>query len=227
MKISPNRSALPWGTLGWIVNLDGVDTGITCWHVINDAPVGWNIVAVDLNRTAGIVAEKEIDYIFDFCKIQMTDQAIDTRLMAPCQDGLQRPAPTKLATDIEITTDHTYSKVGARQPVCLTGRFVSFGSATVRYDDGLRSFNDQLYFTPMGGPGDSGSVIVSDSTNHSVGLLFAGDGTATLANPLYAKGWTYRGTRVSDFGYELPVLTSPTLKPQLISSEQEALLRRR
>jgi hypothetical protein len=53
----------------------------------------------------------------------------------------------------------------------------------VGYGDSTVEFTDQLLFSRMSDPGDSGSLVVSE-TGQGVGLLFAGSDKATLANPL-------------------------------------------
>ncbi|MBE3576425.1 MAG: hypothetical protein IMX00_01810 [Limnochordales bacterium] len=53
----------------------------------------------------------------------------------------------------------------------------------VGYGDSSVEFADQLLFTRMSDPGDSGSLVMSE-TGQGIGLLFAGSDKATLANPL-------------------------------------------
>ncbi|XHX79163.1 MAG: hypothetical protein RBJ76_04300 [Stenomitos frigidus ULC029] len=58
----------------------------------------------------------------------------------------------------------------------------------VRFGGQIATFDDQLAITGMNGPfssgGDSGSLIVDAVTRHPVGLLFAGGGNTTFANPI-------------------------------------------
>lgn len=60
---------------------------------------------------------------------------------------------------------------------------------TVAYDTGHFLFEDQIIIVGLNGKpfsagGDSGSLIMERGTNHSVGLLFAGSPTHTIANHL-------------------------------------------
>ena len=61
-------------------------------------------------------------------------------------------------------------------------------NATVRvgYSSGTARFVGQIIITPGGfsDGGDSGSLIVTQSGNNPVGLLFAGSSTVTIANPI-------------------------------------------
>ena len=88
------------------------------------------------------------------------------------------------------------------QPVAKHGRTTGFTWGTVVdisfdgfVDYGTPSnpqrawFEDQIGIegapgTPFSAGGDSGSLIVDRPGSHPVGLLFAGDGTQTLANPI-------------------------------------------
>ena len=58
----------------------------------------------------------------------------------------------------------------------------------VRYDDGVAYFENQIVIAGDAGPfserGDSGSLILDSPGAHPVGLLFAGDDSQTLANPI-------------------------------------------
>ncbi len=60
----------------------------------------------------------------------------------------------------------------------------------VNYRTGIARFEDQIVITGQGfsGPGDSGSLIVSKGVllgdRRPVGLLFAGSGNSTIANPI-------------------------------------------
>jgi len=61
-------------------------------------------------------------------------------------------------------------------------------SVKVKYSKGIGKFADQILITPGGfsAGGDSGSLILEDvdSNPRSVGLLFAGSSTSTIANPI-------------------------------------------
>lgn len=65
---------------------------------------------------------------------------------------------------------------------------VDFGDATnprvARFMNQIGIISDSNYFDAFGGPGDSGSLIVSRDGRNPVGLLFAGGGPFTFANPI-------------------------------------------
>ena len=72
-----------------------------------------------------------------------------------------------------------------------TGHTTGFISAvgidiSVNYNGNRAWFENQIEIGTAGfsDGGDSGSLIVTDPNNETVGLLFAGDGTRTLANPI-------------------------------------------
>ncbi|MDE0422693.1 MAG: hypothetical protein OXK76_17645 [Gammaproteobacteria bacterium] len=58
----------------------------------------------------------------------------------------------------------------------------------VHYDSGVAYFEDQIVVAgnsgPFSGRGDSGSLILNSPDAHPVGLLFAGDDSQTIANPI-------------------------------------------
>lgn len=62
----------------------------------------------------------------------------------------------------------------------------------VRYTSAMATFTGQIVMqssssVPFSGPGDSGSLIVTDDANiNPIGLLFAGSSTVTVANPIGA-----------------------------------------
>jgi hypothetical protein len=70
------------------------------------------------------------------------------------------------------TTGKTHGKV-----IALHGSF------TISYDFGPARFNDCIVLSGMSTGGDSGSLIFDDNMN-AIGLLFAGSGKVTLANPI-------------------------------------------
>ncbi|MCY4496563.1 MAG: hypothetical protein OXC14_04695 [Rhodospirillaceae bacterium] len=58
----------------------------------------------------------------------------------------------------------------------------------VHYDGRVAYFEDQIVVAgdagPFSEPGDSGSLVLETSGPHPVGLLFAGDDSHTIANPI-------------------------------------------
>jgi hypothetical protein len=71
----------------------------------------------------------------------------------------------------------------------MKGRVVGIGGTShISYDQGTARFVDQLIFKgdtgDMSQPGDSGSLILTESDNRPYALLFAGGGGTTIANPI-------------------------------------------
>ena len=58
----------------------------------------------------------------------------------------------------------------------------------VQYDGTVAYFEDQIVLAadagPFSEPGDSGSLVLDTTGPHPVGLLFAGDDSQTIANPI-------------------------------------------
>ena len=58
----------------------------------------------------------------------------------------------------------------------------------VHYDGNVAYFEDQIVVVgdagPFSEPGDSGSLVLDTAGPHPVGLLFAGDDSQTIANPI-------------------------------------------
>ncbi|MBL8848050.1 MAG: hypothetical protein JNG89_00110 [Planctomycetaceae bacterium] len=98
---------------------------------------------------------------------------------------LERPLPGIPVKKYGRTTIYTEGVIGAVNVTTLVG----YGLA----DTGLFIHQIELYnprgFQPLGAPGDSGSLLVTDlpgdkRDRQPVGLLFAGGGGSTLANPI-------------------------------------------
>jgi hypothetical protein len=69
----------------------------------------------------------------------------------------------------------------------LTNGTVTIIDATVSVNygsDRSATFDHQIVSSPMSQGGDSGSLLVTSTTKHAVGLLFAGSNQATLFNPV-------------------------------------------
>lgn len=100
-------------------------------------------------------------------------------------DGYGTPSSTPVAAFVSLevkkygrTTGQTTGKVDAIN-----------ASVNVGYDTGVALFTGQVIIKPTGGGsfsagGDSGSLIVTASGNNPVALLFAGNNTITVGNPI-------------------------------------------
>jgi hypothetical protein len=79
----------------------------------------------------------------------------------------------------------------ARTTCITTGKItaISVNMQKVFFGNGIATFGNQIVISPAGfaGPGDSGSLIVTkESCPRAVGLLFAGNKSFVLANPISA-----------------------------------------
>ena len=86
----------------------------------------------------------------------------------------------------ELTFRMKVKKYGRTTGLTTNGRVTGINATVdVSYATGVARFVDQIVISGRGfsAPGDSGSLIVSNSLN-PVGLLFAGSGTTTIANPI-------------------------------------------
>ncbi len=116
---------------------------------------------------------------------------------------------------------------GARPPHKGTGCLEGLGNTNVRWVDGtVRLFRNQLRFSKMTDPGDSGSVIYSTDTAQPLifGLGFAGSDRHSWANPIYQYNWTYKGTRVLDGGMEVPAFDLPKVEELIAKSEMKSIV---
>jgi hypothetical protein len=97
-------------------------------------------------------------------------------------DGYGTPSSTPTAASLTLAVQKYGEATG------LTTGTVTAVNATikVKYSRGIAIFRDQIGIGPSGfsGAGDSGSLVVTQSGNNPVGLLFAGSSTTTFANPI-------------------------------------------
>lgn len=95
-------------------------------------------------------------------------------------------AYTPTATPMNAFLNQAVKKVG--RTTGLTQGIVTAINVTVvvRYSKSSAGFVNQVFITPGGfsAAGDSGSLIVDESSNNPVGLLFAGGTTGTFANDI-------------------------------------------
>jgi len=201
------------GTVGWSFVLNRVVVALSNWHVFcpngNDTPLGWNLfLNNNLEATlSAFQALSKVGNIWDYALGQYINASDALAEMRPCDDGSQEPYPMALSKGVVVGDGATYHKVGAREPICRTGTLNGVGSISVDYksEGGVRVFDNQLIFSKMSDPGDSGSVIVRESDNTVTGLIFAGNDGETDANPIFQAGWSYMGTlRLSPNGPDLP-----------------------
>lgn len=108
-------------------------------------------------------------------------KAVNPALVEPnIQDGPINPvvAPARIGQSVHKHGRSTRHTTGVIRAVSV--------DMSVNYDGRRAWFENQIEIDTAGFSrgGDSGSLIVNGTTNEAVGLLFAGDGTGTLANPI-------------------------------------------
>lgn len=101
----------------------------------------------------------------------------------PKRSIISAPLPGLSVKKCGRTTQFTRGRVSAIR-----------ATVRVRYGSRIACFRDQVLISPGGfsAGGDSGSLIVSDTYNRPVGLLFAGSSRVTVANRIY---WVLRMLR--------------------------------
>lgn len=220
-----------WGTLGWFIYLDDQLVCVSNHHVLcaagDQSRIGTPVYSGSLGQATKLGYLYEFDPIesasprlFDFALAAVDSPSLVSSMFAACDNGDVHPYPKRLGFTENITGSGTYTKVGARSPVCAEGRFRGLTSTYVTYANGKKYFFvEQLLLDPISRPGDSGSIVVHSQTNSVIGLIFAGnEGVSSLANPLYRKGWTYVGTRAVD-NFELPMFASAKTRAKLFAAD--------
>jgi len=198
------------GTYGWGFYLDGIPTALSNWHVFcadgNSTPLGISCFLDDIEAAvlSSFESMKISGNLWDLAIARFRDSGQLEALMRDCQQPPRKPYPMKMEWNPSLGQE--YYKVGRTAPTCRIGKLRGIGSSSVRYNDGvIRSFRDQLIFTKMTDAGDSGAIIVNSHSNEIAGLNFAGGNDRTIANPLFLKGWKYRGTLALEDGFEVPM----------------------
>ena len=128
-------------------------------------------------------------------------------LVTTDQVGTATPAGgygTPSATTLPATLGLTVQKYG--RTTGLTTGTVTGVNATVmiRYDKGQTRFVKQVIIQGSGSSfsagGDSGSLIVTQSGNNPVALLFAGSSSSTIGNPIDLVLGAFGGVTIDDGG---------------------------
>lgn len=202
------------GTGGWTFYLDDVLVCLSCWHVFcarGNATVIGQPVELNFQRVAHVrfffPIYPNTRNLWDLALAAYDDTTVPIAQMRSCDDGFVVPYPRKFSED--INPGGSYKKVGNRLPTCRSGSLTGVYDVLVDYPGiGSLYFQQQLVFTKMSDPGDSGSVALDNRDNSVAGLIFAGSPSDTLANPIFRLGWTFAGTRVVN-NVELPAFVRP------------------
>jgi hypothetical protein len=201
---------VPYGTAGWHVYFPKKDIWgcLSNHHVLvdpNNPHANLDVyLGLDCRHRAQLHAFV-LNATWDYALARYHKPADANPHFRPCADGSRYPAPHRLAGTITIGA--MYYKVGARPPVCRTGRLRGISNRQVGpYPDGTyRYFRGQLVFEKMTDLGDSGCLMVREHDNAATGLHFSSNHTESLANPLLTIGWKYLGLIKLDGGQEIPM----------------------
>lgn len=104
---------------------------------------------------------------------------------APTSNTVANPAINLIVQKYGRTTEHTQGYVDAVNVTVNVG----YDGGTARFENqiiiiGRRQRGKKYVDTSFSDSGDSGSLIVSDPDKNPVGLLFAGNSSVTIANPI-------------------------------------------
>jgi hypothetical protein len=121
------------------------------------------------------LASNQIDAAIALCPLEMLDNSTPA-------GSYGVPSSTTVTASVGLAVQKHGRTTG------LTAGQVYAVNATVNvgYDSGTARFINQIIITPgtFSAGGDSGSLIVTQSGNNPVGLLFAGSSSVTIANPI-------------------------------------------
>lgn len=185
------------GTIGCSVSKNGQVFALSNNHVYangNKAPLGAAVLqpgtldgGVDADQFGTLAEYKPIVFggkganTMDAAIALMNSGALDTSTPT---DGYGIPSATTLAA----VPGMAVAKYG-RTTGPTTGSVTTINvSVKIQYSNGIAKFVGQIVITPgsFSASGDSGSLIVKQGTLESVGLLFAGSSSTTIANPIGA-----------------------------------------
>jgi len=209
--VSTGHPEITAGTIGCrVVDADGQVYALSNNHVYaneNQADIGNNVLQPGPNPDGGVYPDDSIGTLAAFVRIVFSTSAsntIDAAIAAITLgdfdgdskfelgvgnatplDGYGVPSSQIKPLD-ELTFRMKVKKYGRTTGQTTNGRVIGInGVFDIIYDTGTARFINQIVISGRGfsAPGDSGSLIVSDSEN-PVGLLFAGSSTTTIANPI-------------------------------------------
>jgi hypothetical protein len=144
-------------------------------HEIETALIGrlWSYVPIAISRKASNTVDAALALV----------SADDVATATP-SDGYGTPSITTVAATLE-TLVQKYGRTTGLTTGTITG---VNATVLITYDKGQARFVQQVVVTAGSGAfsagGDSGSLIVTQSGNHPVALLFAGSSTSTIGNPI-------------------------------------------
>lgn len=213
---------LGYGTYGWLIEYNGELCMLSNWHVLcpngNNTALGTSVYIND-NIEAKLIYFERIndsalnEWDFAIARINNPSDAI-----AQFSYNCNFEVPTKL--EFSPNTNDIYATVGARPPHCSEGKFRGLSDVKVDYKNGrIYAFKDQMLFTKMSDPGDSGSIAFNKFSNAASSLIFAGNDRQSVGNPLYYyDNWEYRGTSITNLKKDNDYLNVPRFESSQMNS---------
>jgi len=197
----PNGVVCFMGTIGAVVEKNGKKYFLSNNHVFarsNRAAIGEEIVQPSPGDHEIVCAQDPNDvaaYLSEFKRIKWfplrNSNTIDAAI-AEIKSGV--PFLCSMIGGYTPSNSPVVAELGMDVKKCGRTTGVTHGTVTgvnvtviVDYSpDGYARFDDQVEFSDISDPGDSGSLIVTESGNNPVALLFAGSDVSTIGNPIQA-----------------------------------------
>lgn len=215
------------GTVGWSIMLNGVPVCITANHVLS-----LSVEVRDRSRK-GCLRSTDAEVQVDLLEVTpfrpfpyrnswdlaigkySSPEDIEPEIERFGQEA-KREYPTELAHDLRKGA--RCATVGQTPPHCSYAHLRWLGDVDVDFDEVIYRFKSVLGFdSPFAQKGDSGSIVVYDSDNTVVGLVFAKvpppaeeAKQIVYANPLFMTRWrrvgvsTIRGRDIPAFEGDVP-----------------------
>ena len=184
-----NVQAPGWGTFTAVVLKNGIKKILGCRHVLayGNAPLNSTIAQpLHSNDKIGVLeyyaplksGVNEVD-----CAIAKLDNQADVVPAVLLNDDAYSPSIIPAGVE-DAYVGQSVMKSGARTGV-LSGNVTSINATViVETELGERTHNGCIVTGLIGAGGDSGSILLSKSSNKAVGMLFAGSSTTTVHIPM-------------------------------------------
>lgn len=187
------------GTIGCVVQKNGTKYFLSNNHVFahsNRRDIGDGIVQPGLIDNGGVQDPNNLVAVLSkFKKIKwkpLKNSNVIDAAIAEIMPGIpyscsMKAGYTPSSTVATATIGLSVKKCG-RTTGLTTGTVTGVNvTVVVNYmPDGYARYDDQVQFTNISDSGDSGSLIVTQSGNQPVALLFAGSSSTTFGNPIQA-----------------------------------------
>jgi hypothetical protein len=212
MPVAARMDCVDQGTLGWFFVLNGTVVGLSNWHVLcrhgNASTLGdpiWVNCGGRPEPNARLhhfvpMQSPEPNHM-DLALARLDDPGRAQGEMPACA----RPAPVDLFRGTLVPGGPDLFRASGQLSGCQSGRRLK-GVMDVRLF-GQFWMDDQLVFERLARNGDSGAVIVHESSNTVAALFFMHHPTQSIANPigpLLAPRWTKVGDQPTTSG-SLPI----------------------